>query len=61
MVLCSAKDGVCDGQLNVNAGHFSYMADGSGPKAVAFLKARIDGAKGDSASPAEAEPEMAEE
>jgi len=38
----SFSDGVCGGQLNVNAGHFSYMANGDGPKAIAFLKSKID-------------------
>src|ERR1700759_679851 len=33
MVLCSKSDGVCGGALLVTAGHFSYMGDGSGPKA----------------------------
>jgi cutinase len=43
-VFCSASDGVCDGKLNVTAGHFSYMGDGSGPKAVEFLMNAINGA-----------------
>jgi len=51
MVLCSKSDGVCGGQLNVNAGHFSYMGDGSGPKAVAFLKERIDSFKSGGGGP----------
>jgi len=46
MVLCSASDGVCGGQLMVTAGHFSYMADGSGPKAVAFLVGKINAGVG---------------
>jgi cutinase len=36
------NDGVCGGGLNVNAGHFAYMGNGDGPKAVAFLKSKID-------------------
>jgi cutinase len=46
MVLCSSSDGVCGGQLLVTAGHFSYMADGSGPKAINFLASKINGAGG---------------
>jgi cutinase len=42
-VYCSEGDGVCFGQLRVTAGHFSYMRDGSGPKAIAFLTGQIDG------------------
>jgi cutinase len=58
MVLCSSSDGVCGGQLLVTAGHFSYMADGSGPKAVNFLVGKINGGvrggggDGESAAPA---------
>jgi len=40
-VFCSASDGVCGGTLAVTAGHFSYMGDGSGPKAIAFLVGQI--------------------
>jgi cutinase len=36
------QDGVCGGALNVNGGHFAYMGNGDGPKAVAFLKSKID-------------------
>lgn len=36
------SDGVCGGQLNVNGGHFAYMGNGDGAKAVAFLKGKID-------------------
>ena len=43
-VFCSAGDGVCGGALLVSAGHFSYMMDGSGPKAVTFLLSKINGA-----------------
>ena len=42
MVLCSKSDGVCGGALLVTAGHFSYMGDGSGPKAVSFLVGKIN-------------------
>jgi len=40
-VFCSTSDGVCGGTLAVTAGHFSYMSDGSGPKAIAFLVGQI--------------------
>jgi len=40
------KDGVCGGALNVNGGHFAYMANGDGPKAIAFLKSKITPALG---------------
>jgi len=52
VVYCDEKspgvfsDGVCGGQLNVNGGHFAYMANGDGPKAIAFLKSKIDAALG---------------
>jgi cutinase len=36
------KDGVCGGGLNVNGGHFAYMTNGDGQKAIAFLKSKID-------------------
>jgi cutinase len=39
-------DGVCGGQLNVNGGHFVYMGNGDGAKAVSFLKSKIDPALG---------------
>lgn len=42
-VYCSQNDGVCFGRLSVTAGHFSYMRDGSGPKAIEFLSSQIDG------------------
>jgi cutinase len=45
-VYCSKSDGVCGGTLAVTAGHFSYMGDGSGPKAVAFLLSKINGGGG---------------
>jgi len=41
-VFCSRNDGVCGGALAVTAGHFSYVADGSGPQAVSFLAQKID-------------------
>jgi cutinase len=41
-VFCSSSDGVCGGSLMVTAGHFSYMGDGSGPKAISFLVGQIN-------------------
>jgi cutinase len=38
------SDGVCGGGLNVNGGHFVYMGNGDGAKAVAFLKGKISAA-----------------
>jgi len=49
-VLCSSGDGVCGGALMVTMGHFSYMADGSGPQAVNFLTQRINGGGGGGAA-----------
>jgi len=49
-VFCAKSDGVCWGALNVSAGHFSYMGNGDGPKAVAFLKGKIDGGGAPSSS-----------
>jgi cutinase len=43
-VFCSSGDGVCGGTLVVTIGHFSYMADGSGPKATQFLVDAINSA-----------------
>jgi len=43
-VYCSSSDGVCGGALLVTLGHFSYMADGSGPKSIAFLTEKIKSA-----------------
>jgi len=40
------KDGVCGGALNVNGGHFAYMGNGDGPKAIEFLKSKITPALG---------------
>jgi len=45
-VYCSKSDGVCGGSLVVTAGHFSYLADGSGPKATNFLVSHINGGGG---------------
>jgi len=45
-VYCSSGDGVCSGALLVTIGHFSYMADGSGPKSIAFLTEKIKAAQG---------------
>jgi cutinase len=59
-VFCSASDGVCGGQLAVTAGHFSYMGDGSGPKAVEFLMSVINGA-GKSGDSGASEPAPAAE
>lgn len=42
MVFCPQADGVCNGGLNVNAGHFGYMGNGSGTKAVSFLVSKIN-------------------
>jgi len=50
LVLCSSSDGVCGGALLVTVGHFSYMSDGSGPKAVNFLVSKINGGGGGAAS-----------
>jgi cutinase len=47
-VYCSAQDEVCKGTLQVTAGHFSYIGNGDGPKAIASLKAKIDAALGSS-------------
>lgn len=43
-VYCDKNDGVCGGLLNVNAGHFVYTVDGTGQKAIKFLKEKIDAA-----------------
>jgi cutinase len=32
-VYCSKSDGVCKGTLSVTGGHFSYMGDGTYPRA----------------------------
>lgn len=43
-VYCDKNDGVCGGALNVNAGHFVYTVDGTGQKAIKFLKDKLDAA-----------------
>jgi cutinase len=47
-IYCVSNDGVCGGMLNVNAGHFAYPRNGDGPKAISFLKSKIDAALGGS-------------
>jgi cutinase len=49
-IYCDKGDGVCGGALNVNAGHFVYTRDGTAPKAVAFLKGKIDAKLGSAAA-----------
>jgi len=44
-IYCDSGDGVCKGTLAVTAGHFAYMGNGDGPKAIAFLKGKIDAHK----------------
>jgi len=44
-IYCASSDGVCKGTLSVTAGHFVYMGNGDGDKAVAFLKSKIAAAK----------------
>jgi len=44
-VFCPKSDGVCNGGLNVNAGHFSYLANGNIKEGYNFLAARIRAAK----------------
>ena len=46
IIFCVKDDGVCGGKLNVNAGHFAYTRNGDGPKAINFLKSKIDAAMG---------------
>ena len=47
MIFCAKEnnppDATCDGKPP-NAGHFVYTTNGDGPKAVAFLKSKIDAA-----------------
>jgi len=38
---CPKSDGVCNGALNVNAGHFSYIANGDIPAGTKFMTERI--------------------
>src|ERR1700712_5080380 len=40
-VFCPKSDGVCNGSLNVNTGHFSYLQDGSIKEGYNFLAGRI--------------------
>jgi len=40
-VFCAKSDGVCGGTLLVTAGHFAYMNNGDGPKAIAFLVGQL--------------------
>jgi cutinase len=51
MIFCAKEnnppDATCDGKPP-NAGHFVYTTNGDGPKAIAFLKAKIQAAKGGS-------------
>ena len=51
-IYCTASDGVCKGGLSVTGGHFAYIGNGDGPKAIAFLKSKIDatGLKGAAAA-----------
>jgi cutinase len=46
MIFCVRDDGVCGGKLNVTGGHFAYTRNGDGPKAINFLKSKIDAAMG---------------
>jgi cutinase len=48
-IFCDKEDGVCGGTLQVTKGHMVYMENGDGPKAVAFLKSKIDPVLGASA------------
>ena len=38
---CARNDGVCNGMLNVNAGHVSYGETGDIKQAVEFLSERL--------------------
>ncbi|KAF2669718.1 cutinase-domain-containing protein [Microthyrium microscopicum] len=49
-VYCDKSDGVCWGTLNVTNGHFVYATDGSAEQGLAFLKGKIDAAKGGAAA-----------
>jgi len=40
-VFCPKSDGVCNGGLNVNLGHFSYLADGTIAEGYKFLGAKV--------------------
>jgi len=43
-VFCPKSDGVCNGALNVNTGHFSYLADGTIKEGYTFLAGKIKSA-----------------
>jgi len=47
-IFCDPKDGVCKGTLSVTGGHFVYMSNGDGPKAINFLKGKINAKLGKS-------------
>jgi hypothetical protein len=42
VIYCDKNDGVCGGKLQVKAGRFLYAQDETAPKAVAFLKSKIE-------------------
>lgn len=44
-VFCRIDDGVCGGALLVTAGHFGYLADGTGPQGINFLVQKIQAAR----------------
>jgi cutinase len=44
-VFCPKSDGVCNGGLNVNVGHFSYLANGNIKEGTTFLAGKIRAAK----------------
>jgi cutinase len=57
-VFCPKADGVCGGLLNVNLGHFSYLADGTIQQGYKFLAERAkaqSGGKGAAAAAAASE------
>jgi cutinase len=56
MIFCYQDDGVCGGKLQVTQAHMAYRQKQEGPKAVAFLKGKIDPVlpAGSAASPAAA-------
>ncbi|KAF1981791.1 carbohydrate esterase family 5 protein [Aulographum hederae CBS 113979] len=45
-VFCTTSDGVCGGTLAVTIGHFAYLRNGDGPKAIEFLTQKINAAAG---------------
>jgi len=57
-VYCSKSDGVCKGTLSVTGGHFSYMGDGSGAKAIAFLVSQINAGGGASSGDGDEGPSL---